>query len=531
MVPAGVRMDLADGSVRLPDEVGTPLNCRKRLYGEKVRSVILERSLRIPVGQSEEIAAKIKLASTEKLWVTRVERWVRTVTEGPGRIRYLVTSNVGEEILRLDHRLDIESRSRARIADANQIEAEFLDPERGRPSTPTTSPDGDRYLSGNAEGVGISESMPDEATDRTDTNDAKTENQTDVGNTEPRTGNLNCQTQIKLDTGEVSGVKSPIHPTEVVDLRDSLAEGEAATTPQDTEDEDGIYSHESDDLSAEDLEGNLAVLPEIPISTTAKVSIEDLQACDKWNLSIRVAKSLSGMDKVVYLGHRVSIGGLEANPKNLKSLTDLPFPGSLRSMQSFLGSLNYCSRFNEDYAIYASVLYELREVEFAEVEKRSDLREIMDRNDPIPQDLGPPELKLTEPVDERWIRAHRAFTALKTKIATTPILLHFDETRMPVVIVYASDWAISASLAQEHDGIYHPVAFASRTLKTNGLNYNVTEKEVLALLMVRPPGPVDARDHEVHEGRGRNTGGNRCQHHSEGEDGRSSDRNRSPEGT
>ncbi|OWZ12350.1 reverse transcriptase [Phytophthora megakarya] len=185
-----------------------------------------------------------------------------------------------------------------------------------------------------------------------------------------------------------------------------------------------------------------------------------------------------------YLRHRVSIGGLEANLKNLKSLTDLPFPGSLRSMQSFLGSLNYYSRFVEDYAIYASVLYELREVEFAELEKRSDLRKIMDQNDPIARDHGPPELPLAEPLDERWIRVHRAFITLKTKIATTPILRHFGEMRTPVVIVYASDWAISASLTQEHDGIYHPVAFASRTLKTNELNYNVTEKEVLALLRI-----------------------------------------------
>ncbi|OWZ07964.1 hypothetical protein PHMEG_00019572 [Phytophthora megakarya] len=90
------------------------------------------------------------------------------------------------------------------------------------------------------------------------------------------------------------------------------------------------------------------------------------------------------------LEHRVSIGGLEVNPKDLKSLNDLPFPGSLRSMQSFLGSLNYYSRFIEDYAIYALVLYELREVEFAELEKRSDLRDIMDRNDPIPRNLDPP---------------------------------------------------------------------------------------------------------------------------------------------
>ncbi|OWY97810.1 reverse transcriptase, partial [Phytophthora megakarya] len=210
--------------------------------------------------------------------------------------------------------------------------------------------------------------------------------------------------------------------------------------------------------------------------------VEDLlEACDKWNLSISVAKSFWGMDKVRYLGHRVSIRGLEASPKDLQSLTDLPFPGSLRSMQSFLGSLNYYSRFIEDYAIYASVLYELREVEFAELGKRADLREILDQNDPIPRDHDPTESKLAGSIDER---APRAFIALKTKIATTPVLRHFDETRTPVVIVYASDWAISASLTQEHDGIYHPVAFASRTLKTNELNYNVTEKEVLALLRI-----------------------------------------------
>ncbi|OWY90535.1 reverse transcriptase, partial [Phytophthora megakarya] len=152
-----------------------------------------------------------------------------------------------------------------------------------------------------------------------------------------------------------------------------------------------------------------------------------------------VAKSFGGMDKEGYLGHRVSIGGLEASPKDLKALTDLPFSGSLRSMQSFLGSLVYYSRFIEDYAIYASVLYELREVEFAELEKRSDLREILDRNDPIPRDHDPTELKLTGSIDERWFRAHRAFIALKTKIATTPILRHFNEARTPVVIVYASD--------------------------------------------------------------------------------------------
>ena len=46
---------------------------------------------------------------------------------------------------------------------------------------------------------------------------------------------------------------------------------------------------------------------------------------------------------------------------------NIPFPKTLRSMQSILGSLNYYSRFIEDFAIYASVLYELREADFHEI--------------------------------------------------------------------------------------------------------------------------------------------------------------------
>ncbi|GMF62292.1 unnamed protein product [Phytophthora fragariaefolia] len=37
---------------------------------------------------------------------------------------------------------------------------------------------------------------------------------------------------------------------------------------------------------------------------------------------------------------------------------------------------------------------------------------------------------------------------------------------------------------QEHAGVYHPVMFTSRTLKSNELNYGVVEKEVLALLRI-----------------------------------------------
>ena len=50
------------------------------------------------------------------------------------------------------------------------------------------------------------------------------------------------------------------------------------------------------------------------------------------------------------------------------------------------------------------------------------------------------------------------------------------------IVVYASKWAISAALIQEHDGVYWPVRFTSRTRKSNEINYGTVEKKVLALL-------------------------------------------------
>ncbi|POM70515.1 Reverse transcriptase [Phytophthora palmivora] len=205
------------------------------------------------------------------------------------------------------------------------------------------------------------------------------------------------------------------------------------------------------------------------------------------------------MNKVEYLGHRVSKDGLGANPKDLEALTDLAFPGSLRSMQYFLGSLNYYSRFIEDYAIYAAVLYELREVDFAVMSKdgvRVQIKRSMEhkksdqldlKEDPgsdltlKPMETSDPRRLDGDKVDLRWIRAHRAFETLKSKITSTPILRHFDADQEAVVIVYANDWAISAALVQEYDQIYYPITFVSRTLKSNELNYSPVEKEVLAL--------------------------------------------------
>jgi len=202
-----------------------------------------------------------------------------------------------------------------------------------------------------------------------------------------------------------------------------------------------------------------------------------LETCDRWNLSISVVKSFWGHRKVDYLGHRVSSDGLEAHPKDLKALANLRFPRTLKAMQSFLGSLNYYSRYIEDFAIYASVLYELRESDFHEIRRREEIETKIEHQE-TGDDMSSPG------PDLRWEQAMIAFTMLKAKVASTPLLKHFDPDRVPVVVVYASKWAISAALMQEHDGVYWPVMFTSRTLKPNEINYGIVDKEVLALLRI-----------------------------------------------
>ena len=51
-----------------------------------------------------------------------------------------------------------------------------------------------------------------------------------------------------------------------------------------------------------------------------------------------------------------------------------------------------------------------------------------------------------------------------------------------MIVVYACKLTISAALLQEYDGVYWPVTFSSRTLKSNEVNYGMVEKEVLSLL-------------------------------------------------
>ncbi|GMF53865.1 unnamed protein product [Phytophthora fragariaefolia] len=107
MVPAGIRLDLADGSLCLPDENRIQLSGRRQLYNDKFRLVKLGQHLQLGVGESAELPVRLRRAGHDKLWVTRGDMWVTTVVNGPGKTTYLRITNVGEKklVLRRDERI------------------------------------------------------------------------------------------------------------------------------------------------------------------------------------------------------------------------------------------------------------------------------------------------------------------------------------------------------------------------------------------------------------------------------------------
>jgi len=75
-----------------------------------------------------------------------------------------------------------------------------------------------------------------------------------------------------------------------------------------------------------------------------------------------------------------------------------------------------------------------------------------------------------------------AFNTLKQTFTSTPILTYWVPDAQLIVETDASDYVLTAILSiMTKDNEIHPVAFHSRTFSTPELNYNIHNKELLAI--------------------------------------------------
>ena len=99
--------------------------------------------------------------------------------------------------------------------------------------------------------------------------------------------------------------------------------------------------------------------------------------------------------------------------------------------------------------------------------------------------MAKPLTELTKKSNEwTWNEgAETAFRELKKRFTTAPILAHFDAEKPVIIETDESDFAIGAVLSQrDTKGCLHPVAFHSRKFQPAEINYEIHDKELLAIV-------------------------------------------------
>jgi len=176
---------------------------------------------------------------------------------------------------------------------------------------------------------------------------------------------------------------------------------------------------------------------------------EVLKRLQKVGLYAKAEKCEFHSDSVEYLGYVLSSSGLTMSDAKVKTIQEWPEPKKVKDIQSFLDFTNFyrCFIFN-----YSDIVI--------------PLTCLTRKNTPWNFD------------DDCRI----AFNTLKQAFTSAPILTHWVPDTQLVVETNASDYTLAAILSiMTKNNEIHPVAFHSRTFSAPELNYNVHDKELLAI--------------------------------------------------
>jgi len=155
-------------------------------------------------------------------------------------------------------------------------------------------------------------------------------------------------------------------------------------------------------------------------------------------------------DRTEYLGFVIDREGVKMDPEKADAVRDWPIPTNLKQVQSFLGFTNFYRRFIKDYSTIATPLTRFTK-----------------KDVPFDWDSS----------------AQNAFDSLKSSFQGEQILRHFDPSLPIEIETDASDYGLGAVLSQRgSDNRLRPVAFLSRKFSPEELNYEVHDKELLAIV-------------------------------------------------
>ena len=159
--------------------------------------------------------------------------------------------------------------------------------------------------------------------------------------------------------------------------------------------------------------------------------------------------------EINYLGHHISTDGMKPGLENLSGIAEMAPPTTTMGVRRFLGAPGFYQQFIKGYAKIAQPLNDLIS------EENSKLK-----NHPV----------------ELSTDALEAFQILKMKCLKAPLLAFTDFNKPFRLETDASGDGLGAVLSQiQDDGKYHPVVYASWSLKPSEEKYHSSKLEFLAL--------------------------------------------------
>jgi len=177
---------------------------------------------------------------------------------------------------------------------------------------------------------------------------------------------------------------------------------------------------------------------------------EVLKRLEKNDLFVKPEKCKWKVREVEFLGVVIGPKGIEMQKEKVEGVLNWLAPRNVKEVQKFLGLTNYYRRFIKDFARIAAPLHVL-------VRK-----------------------------EQKWKwekEQEEAFGKLKAVFTTEPVLAIPDIDKKMRVEADASDYVTGGVLSTKcEDGKWKPVAFISKSLNVTERNYEIHDKEMLAVI-------------------------------------------------
>ena len=203
-------------------------------------------------------------------------------------------------------------------------------------------------------------------------------------------------------------------------------------------------------------QGNTAIFINNIIVTTDteeghnKIVEEVLKRLKENNLFIKLEKCRWKVREVEFLGVVIGPGGVRMQKEKVDSVLSWPTPRSAKDMQKFMGLANYYRWFIQDFSRVAKPLNML---------------------------VGK---------DRKWewgTEQQEVFEELKRRFTMEPVLVVPDRDQKMRIEADILDYAMGGTLSVKGaDGKWRPVAFISKLLSLAERNYEIHNKEILAVI-------------------------------------------------